>query len=301
MNKGVCLNQRNRIILRLVGGLLAVAACCTMLVATPNNEKISVAAASAARSKAVAHMQLMGLTRWIPSQTWYIDSGTKKQEDQTKKIDDYIKGKIYKGMPYSQIGQNIWSEMNSKFTSLYLYVPVNTIKNIYNCQVTTSSAQSFGNDCAKAVFQSWQKAGSSTPITGVNTDSMLAAVIKPQNSMTKVGDYSVSEGQDTLGMTNSASEKVKVQAAYSLLQPGDALVQDYGTKGHAIMVRSVSPGSKKVYTIEQIGSGSYQSSTGKPSGWRLDTTYSTWIVTSYSYDTLYNNHYVPLTTVFTGW
>lgn len=292
MNKGVCLNQRHRIILRFVGGVLAVAACCTILVAAPNREKISVSAASAARNTAVAHMRLMGTTRWIPSQTWNIETGTKKK-DGTWKIDDYLKGKIYKGMPYSQYGCNVWSEMRSKFTSLYLYVPVNESKNIYNCQVTTSSAQKFGNDCAKAVFQSWKEAGSGVPIVGVNTQTMVDAIISPQKCMEKVGSYTTDSGYSTYTMTNSYTTKEKVKTAYDLLQPDDALVQDYDAKGHAIMVRYVNPATKTVYTIEQIGS--------RQDGSRLDNTYSTWIVTSYSYQTLVDNHYVPLTADFSGW
>jgi hypothetical protein len=277
---------------RLVGGLLAVAACCTMLVAAPNGEKINVTAASAARNTAVAHMQLMGTTRWIPSRTWYIETGTKKA-DQTWKIDDYLKGKIYQGIPYSQYGCSVWSEMSSKFTSVYLYVPANESKNIYNCQVTTSSAQKFGNDCAKAVFQSWKQAGSDVPIVGINTQTMVDAIISPQYDMKKVGNYTTDSGYSTYSMTNSYITKEDVKAAYNLLQPGDALVQDYDTKGHAILVRYVNSATKTVYTIEQIGS--------KQDGSRLDNYYSTWIVTTYSYQTLVDNHYVPLTADFSGW
>ncbi|MBN1775000.1 MAG: hypothetical protein JW817_00890 [Clostridiales bacterium] len=292
MDKGVYLNQRHRIILRLVGGVLAVAACCTILVVSPKEGSVSVAAVSTARNTAVAHMRLMGTTRWIPSQTWNIETGTKKM-DGTWKIDDYLKGKIYKGMPYSQYGCNVWSEMRFKFTSLYLYVSVNESKNIYNCQVTTSSAQKFGNDCAKAVFQSWKQAGSGVPIVDINTQTMVDAIISPQYDMKKVGNYTTGSGYSTYSMTNSYTRKEDVKAAYNLLQPGDALVQDYDTKGHAILVRYVNSATKTVYTIEQIGS--------RQDGSRLDNYYSTWIVTTYSYQTLVDNHYVPLTADFSGW
>jgi hypothetical protein len=138
MNKGVCLNQRHRIILRLVGWVLAITACCTILVATPNGEKISVTAASTARNTAVAHMRLMGTTKWIPqNSTWYIHTRTYTDNTKTKyKIDDYIKGKTYKGMPYtqSQSGLKVWSDMSAKLTSVYY-----PIADVYYCNLDSTS------------------------------------------------------------------------------------------------------------------------------------------------------------------
>jgi hypothetical protein len=125
--------------------------------------------------------------------------------------------------------------------------------------------------------------------------------------MKKVGNYDSSPANtyySTWQMTNSASEKTKVQAAYELLQPGDSLFYNYTlsgtTRGHAIMVRSVNVATKKVYFIDQIGSGSYISAS-QPAGWRLDSTFSTWRVSSMTFDELYNSHYVPVTANFTGW
>jgi hypothetical protein len=89
MKKGVCLNQKRRIILRVVGALFAIATCCTILVTAPNGAKINVAAVSTARNIAVNRMNLMRSAQWIPqNSTWYISTGTGK-------TDDYIKNKTY--------------------------------------------------------------------------------------------------------------------------------------------------------------------------------------------------------------
>lgn len=298
MEQRVCLNQGRRI-LRVVGALLAVAACCAILVAAPDNGKVGVAAASAARNTAVWHMNRMGTTRWIPqNSTWYINTGTGK-------TDDYIKSNTYKGMPYSQWGLNQWYQMSAKLT------PVYPNASLYYCSITAGftylNPQSFGNDCAKAVFQSWKQAGSPMAITGVNTLTMLQAVQSSSSYMEKVGSYAsypASTYYSTWQMTNSASEKINVQAAYELLQPGDSLFYRYTlggeVRGHAITVRSVNVATKTVYFIDQIGSGSYISDS-QPAGWRLDFTFSTWRVSSMTFEELYNSHYVPVTANFSGW
>ncbi|GEM_PF-1327431 len=253
-----------------------------------------VQAVSSARTIAVQHMRMMGTTKWVPSVTWYVSA----KSDRT---DDYIKGLIYKGIPYSQNngGSTLeqWSHFSSRLKSiLYPY------SDVYSCAVSAgisySAPEEFGNDCAKAVFQSWQKAGSSVPVSGVSTASMLSAIKTPSNSMVKVGQY-LTNGSDTLYMTDSQSEKDALMKAYSLLQPGDCLFYRYNGSGHAIMVTSVNVSTKQVAFVDQIGSGS--ATGGKPAGWRLDETKSTWRVSNMTFSNLYASHYVPVTTTFSGW
>jgi hypothetical protein len=93
---------------------------------------------------------------------------------------------------------------------------------------------------------------------------MLAAVKTPQNYMTKVGNYTTSGSTADMTpiITNYSSEADKkkrdaVKAAYSILQPGDSLLYDYGDKGHAVLVTAINTSTKRVYYIEQIGSGKY--------------------------------------------
>lgn len=120
--------QWNLNILRLIGLALAIAACYSIFVIAPISGKIEVAALSASRTTAVAHMRLMGTTKWIPSSTWYNTA-------KSGRTDDYIKGYLYKGMPYSQNNggstKEYWNHFSSKLTCiLYPYVDV------YNCNVT---------------------------------------------------------------------------------------------------------------------------------------------------------------------
>lgn len=307
MKKILSMNPIHRIVFRVAKSVIAIITGSVILIALPG-EVVRVDAASAARNTVVAHMRLMATRKWIPSKTWF-------NYAKAGRIDDYIKGNVYYGMPYSQNNDRSyankileeWHHFNSKLTKLPYPYP-----DIYSCEVTVgleiAKWDEFGNDCVKAIFQSWKQAGSKTPISGINTANMLSAVISPSNSMKKVGDYLAKPGDDTLVMTpviTSSSSQAKrnqynmVMQAYMFLQPVDALVQRYPGKGHAIMVVSVNPTACVLGTIEQIGSGSASGS--KSAGWRLDNTFSTWIVGAYTYKSLYKSHYVPLTTDFSGW
>jgi hypothetical protein len=195
-------------------------------------------------------------------------------------------------MPYSQTGKNEWSAMSAKLT------PVYPNADLSYCNITAgftyANPQSFGNDCAKAVFQSWKQAGSPIGIINTWTGTMLAAVQSPSNSMTKVGSYD-SSGYSTYQMTQYESQRTPVYNSYDLLQPGDSIFKHYnsGADAHARLVFYVNPSTETVYYYEQCGSGT--------NGWRLDSYFTTWQVASASYTTLFADHYVPVTANFSGW
>jgi hypothetical protein len=176
--------------------------------------------------------------------------------------------------------------------------PVYPNADLSYCNITAgftyANPQSFGNDCAKAVFQSWKQAGSPIGIINTWTGTMLAAVQSPSNSMTKVGSYD-SSGYSTYQMTQYESQRTPVYNSYDLLQPGDSIFKHYnsGADAHARLVFYVNPSTETVYYYEQCGSGT--------NGWRLDSYFTTWQVASASYTTLFADHYVPVTANFSGW
>lgn len=175
----------------------------------------------------------------------------------------WVKGTVYTGIPYSQY---------SRTTSLEEFR-----KHLSGSTYTGPSGRTTykGTDCSSSVSLAWKQANSSIGIRW--TGSMT-----PGNSgIKKVGNYVTNSSSTKRSCTSSGQSKM--YAAYRQLQPGDAVVT-HGSNYHVRLVTSVS--SNGVTCIEQSGLV-----TANRSSWKVNQ--------YYSFASLYNSGYVPIT--MTNW
>lgn len=175
----------------------------------------------------------------------------------------WVKGTVYTGIPYSQY---------SRTTSLEEFR-----RHLSGSTYTGPSGRTTykGTDCSSSVSLAWKQANSSIGIRW--TGSMT-----PGNSgIKKVGSYVTNSSNTKRSCTSSGQRKM--YAAYRQLQPGDAVVT-HGSNYHVRLVTSVS--SNGITCIEQSGLV-----TANRSSWKVNQ--------YYSFASLYNSGYVPIT--MTNW
>ena len=158
----------------------------------------------------------------------------------------------------------------------------------------TGTYARLGLDCSSAVERSWQSIGAN--ITAEATNKMT-----PDKGFLRVGDYDSPEDlfEDTVKVA-IANGKDKMFAAYSLLQPGDAVVCRTAT-GHAMMVVGVDivlrddgtlNGMKSTVTVVEQ-TGAYRSVRNEATGKLVNTFFR--IDQPYSFSDLMKEGYLPIT------
>lgn len=205
------------------------------------------------RNNIVNYMKSMATIEWTPKTSFtYYKDGRKYWE----------KGKIYKGIPYSQAYRNTSLEKFRANLNGKVYVG------------PTKPDSYLGNDCSSAVSMAWKKANSKFQITST------VGFLPGNKNIKKVGSYDYKSSSIT--KTTCSYNKVnKMVKAYKKLKPGDAVVTRYkeGKKivGHVMLVSSVQSNSIKV--IEQT-------TLEGNSTWRVNK--------EYTFSVLFKNDYIPV-------
>ena len=221
------------------------------------------------RDQIVSYMLRMAELRWSPSEDipYYEDT------DGTKV---FHAGENYVGLPYTMAGGR----------TLALGDPLNKFcllldeQGIYHGPATKDSY--YGSDCSSSVEGAWR-------VNGLETNATYTGAMIPGENLkiAPVGGYDVS---DKSNMTRSICDKNGIETmrdAYSLLQPGDALVRriqyEGAYVGHVRLVESIDKKQQTVTVIEQCGYG-------------IDSqTKTTWRVhRAYTFDRLFETAYIPI-------
>lgn len=171
----------------------------------------------------------------------------------------WVRGTVYSGIPYSQYSRTTTLEQFRQYLSGSTYTGPSG-RTTYR-----------GSDCSSSVSMAWKQANSSIGIRYTGT-------LTPGNSgISKVGNYVTNKSNTKKSC--SSSGRNTMYAAYKKLQPGDAVVT-HGSGYHVRLVVSVS--SNGITCIEQGG--------------LVPSNRSSWKVNQYySFASLYNSGYVPVT------
>lgn len=171
----------------------------------------------------------------------------------------WVRGTVYSGIPYTQHSRTTTLEQFRNYLSGSTYTGPSG-RTTYK-----------GTDCSSSVSIAWRKVNSSIGIRW--TGSMTPG----NRGIAKVGNY-VTNSSNTKRSCSSTGRN-KMYAAYRKLQPGDAIVT-HGSSYHTRLVVSVS--SNGVTCIEQSGLVS-----SNRTSWKVNQ--------YYSFASLYNSGYVPVT------
>ena len=162
-----------------------------------------------------------------------ISSNVKPEEAAENRQFKIVKGRLYKGVPYTYSGGT--GESFLEYASEKDENGIYTISNLgWEALTGGSSTARVGNDCSATVILAWGQFSDS--IKSANTKTMV-----PQRGYLKVGDY-VADFADnsyswkTAQLVNGYDRMYK---AYALLQKADAVVYRGGTGGHAMFVTDV--------------------------------------------------------------
>lgn len=228
----------------------------------------SAFALSPERTQTVEYMDTMANIPWKSESNIEND---KKQYGVT-----YQKGNVYYGIPYSQ---------NFRVTDLLTFLLLMR-GDSYIGRPTGSHVFIHGSDCSSAVSMSWQQLNPSIPF--LSTYHMIPS--QENEFIVKVGDYEVPNISKTTIEVIDANSKEKMMEAYSLLQPGDAIVTRSLKSGHVVLVKENYVENSQVTVIEQCGVDENGILLGKDgrSSWRDSSVKS--------YDELYGKNYIPIST-----
>lgn len=228
----------------------------------------SAFALSPERTQTVEYMDTMANIPWKSESNIEND---KKQYGVT-----YQKGNVYYGIPYSQ---------NFRWTDLLTFLLLMR-GDSYIGRPTGSHVFIHGSDCSSAVSMTWQQLNPSIPFLSTHY------MIPTQNNefIVKVGDYEVPNNSKTTIEVIGTNSKEKMMEAYSLLQPGDAIVTRSLKSGHVVLVKENDVENSQVTVIEQCGVDENGILLGKDgrSSWRDSSVKS--------YDELYGKNYIPIST-----
>ncbi len=228
------------------------------------------------RSAVVDYIRTMATTKWTPKETFTLSG---KYQSWSYRL-TYQKGVTYLGPPFL---------MNSRGTQIAFNDSL--VNGVY--VGGTTNADCIGAACYDAVYLAL--ASISPSITFTSTEDMLP---KNNTGLIPVGDWNWEASKfdtPTIARANSESTMAK---AFAQLQPGDVVMRHIVAQeaGHARIVSekpvinyypngTINPNTSYVTTIEQTNywyGVSYKHTT-----W--------WENEKYTFSTLYNQSYVPLT------
>ncbi len=225
------------------------------------------------RQKVIDYMMSMATVKWTAGASFSTLHGR-----------SYKKGNTYYGIPYSQtkVKNSISNTVNISYDTF-----ITMLKN-NNGKINKDIGR---NDCSYAVCKSFAQADAN-----VSPSTWTGDMRPGLNNLVAVGDYKYivkrvsgvnSKGQKTTTVKDKRTTcdnvgRKKMIANYSLLQPGDAVVND----GHTMLVVGVDTTKKMITVVHQSGA-SDKKYKGYATSWGINETRT--------FDWLYNNGYIPIT------
>ncbi|MDO4586117.1 MAG: C39 family peptidase [Planctomycetia bacterium] len=221
-----------------------------------------------ARTKVVDYMRALGTVEWVAREDsvyWNPKYGV-----------IFKKGETYHGIPYTQ---------NNRETFLEQF-KIETVEGIPYYAGPYGSDAYLGSDCSSSTSMAWQQVDLEFPIT--STHFMFPE--KSQGRIVPVGDYEI-ESLVSTSQTLEKNGRERIFAAYSSLQPGDAVLthrsgNNVNVDGHVRLVSRVDIENQTVYCIEQTGVDSQGILKGGDSTWRVDY--------PFTYNELFETGYIPI-------
>lgn len=152
----------------------------------------------------------------------------------------YQPGRIYRGIPYGGSGGTKASFL--RYGQGADERGVHALSGFaVNEETGEASVLQLGSDCSTSVFNAWNQVANS-----IRGDKRSTKYMTENNGYLRVGSYESDpdENAETIRTCKANGEEV-MYAAYSLLQPADAVVHNNGGIGHAMMITQVSVATGK--------------------------------------------------------
>lgn len=220
------------------------------------------------RQTVIDYMTDMAMIKWTAGETFTtVEGGT------------FEAGAVYYGIPYSQ---NISVTNSINNSCLIDYDTFSTMLEQNDGLISTDIGR---NDCSYAICLSYSQVDS-----GINLEKSTTTQMRPGNfSFIAVGDYTFSVNK-TVTCTYNGEEKM--HAAYALLQPGDAVVND----GHTMMVLGVDAENENITVIHQSGTYKYYDGVSTVYADEEHARNTSWGINEvWTFDSLFSSGYIPVT------
>ena len=152
----------------------------------------------------------------------------------------YQPGRIYRGIPYTGSGGTKASFL--RYGQGADERGVHALSGFaVNEETGEASVLQLGSDCSTSVFNAWNQVANS-----IRGDKRSTKYMTENNGYLRVGSYESDpdENSETIRTCKANGEEV-MYAAYSLLQPADAVVHNNDGSGHAMMITQVSVATGK--------------------------------------------------------
>ena len=230
------------------------------------------------RDWVVDYMYQMANVKWSPMNN--IDT------DAMSTSPDFIKGKVYHGLPYINLLTDADLEM---FINDMRY---DEAKQMYIYETAKDRSNTMGNDCSSAILLAWKRFD--TNITAYDTGTCFP--LGQKTGVYPLGNMEIENGAKKTDVIIAATNEQTLYEAYDLLQKGDMIIWRTN-QGHTRMIienhvektatGKIHPTRSYVITIEQ---------TNKIDDTRTDGVQTTWYVEhKYTYKDLRDKNYIPVT------
>lgn len=252
---------------KLLKGLaVAIAFACVSAIGVPTQKSTNAYSWNALL--AYREMQAMSSVKWKPQKT--MEVVVKQKPDGTiESTSTYSSNKTYYGIPYSQKHNSTYNDFQSKVSN-----------GVYTNLTYVSDNKTYygqnGNDCSTAVALAWKTSFSSIKYAKIYTQDWLDCARSGSNSTYHLKSIGGTIGSNKYS-NNWSLSKEEVLRRYKNVKEGDSLFyRNKSGSGHALLVINLS--YQGFYCLEQCGlSGN-----------------TSWKQVRYSYDELYNSHYLPV-------
>lgn len=230
------------------------------------------------RDWVVDYMYQMANVKWSPMNN--IDT------DAMSTSPDFIKGKVYHGLPYINLLTDADLEM---FINDMRY---DETKQMYIYETAKDRSNTMGNDCSSSILLAWKRFD--TNITAYDTGTCFP--LGDKTGIYPLGNMVIEKGAKKTDAIIAATNEQTLYEAYTLLQKGDMIIWRTN-QGHTRMIienhtektaaGKIHPARSYVITIEQ---------TNKIDATRTDGVQTTWYVEhKYTYKDLRDKNYIPVT------